>query len=107
MIQDFDNVWTRPTDERSVDEYWENLESGEPFHPLHVAVDGQGQGRFDNPHRYVALYGSTATAGAVGEAFGNLARWPGRRRAAATARVATPPSSVGADAGLPWFHSPG
>ena len=59
-----------------VDPGWESLESSEPFHPLFIPVDRQGQGRFDNPHLYAALYVSTTDRGAVGETFGNFSRWP-------------------------------
>lgn len=58
-----------------VDPGWETLAADAPFHPLFVPVDLQGGGRFDNPSRYAALYASTTTAGAVGETFGNMARW--------------------------------
>lgn len=59
-----------------VDEAWESLDTSQPFHPLHVLVDRQGHGRFDNPHLYAALYLSTTEPGAVGETFGNLSQWP-------------------------------
>lgn len=59
-----------------VDHAWETLDSSEPFHPLDIPIDGQGQGRFDNPHLYAALYVSTTEQGAVGETFGNLSQWP-------------------------------
>ena len=59
-----------------VDPDWESLDAAAPFHPLHVPVDRQGQGRFDNPHLYVALYAAATPQAAVGETFGNLARWP-------------------------------
>lgn len=59
-----------------VQDGWEALDSSQPFHPLHIPVDRQGQGRFDNPHLYAALYVSTTPQGAVGETFGNLSRWP-------------------------------
>jgi hypothetical protein len=59
-----------------VDPRWQKLTAGAPFHPLHVAVDRQGGGRFDNPHLYAALYVSHSPEGAVGETFGNLSRWP-------------------------------
>jgi len=58
-----------------VDEAWPRLQPWDPFHPLHLPVDRQGAGRFDNPHRYVALYGATSPTAAVGEAFGNSALW--------------------------------
>jgi len=47
---------------------------GEPGHPLYV-YPNQGAGRWDNPQFYRAWYLSTTPAGAVGETFGNLARW--------------------------------
>lgn len=59
-----------------VDDGWKNLDGSQPFHPLYIPIDRQGQGRFDNPHLYTALYLSTAAQGAVGETFGNLSRWP-------------------------------
>lgn len=59
-----------------VDPAWQRLEPHDPFHPLHVPVDRQGHGRFDNPHRYAALYLATTARAAVGETFGNLSRWP-------------------------------
>lgn len=59
-----------------VDDGWETLDSSQLFHPLYVPIDRQGQGRFDNPHLYAALYVSTSAQGAVGETFGNLSRWP-------------------------------
>ena len=46
----------------------------EPGHPLYV-VPTQGAGRVDNPERYLVLYASDSAAGAVAEAFGNLAVW--------------------------------
>lgn len=58
-----------------VDPDWAGLAPGDRFHPLYVPLDRQGGGRFDNPHRYAALYGSTTAQGAVGEAFGSYARW--------------------------------
>lgn len=58
-----------------VDPAWPDRDPAEPFHPLHVAVDRQGAGRFDNPHRYAALYASTTPEGAVGETLGNSATW--------------------------------
>ncbi len=58
-----------------VDGDWENLTSADPFHPLYVPVDRQGQGRFDNPHLYATLYGATTEQAAVGETFGNLSTW--------------------------------
>jgi RES domain len=59
-----------------VDDRWETLDSSQPFHPLYIPIDRQGQGRFDNPYLYAALYASTTAQGAVGETFGNLSRWP-------------------------------
>jgi RES domain len=59
-----------------VDDDWESLDSAAPFHPLYVPIDRQGQGRFDNPHLYAALYIATTPQGAIGETFGNLSRWP-------------------------------
>lgn len=59
-----------------VDPGWEALDSSQPFYPLYIPGDRQGQGRFDNPHLYAVLYVSTTDRGAVGEAFGNFSRWP-------------------------------
>ena len=58
-----------------VDPGWARLSPEHPYSPLAVPLDRQGGGRFDNPHRYAALYGSTTADGAVGEAFGNSSRW--------------------------------
>lgn len=58
-----------------VDPAWRDLDAHDPFHPLHVPLDRQGHGRFDNPHRYAALYAATTDRAAVGETFGNLSRW--------------------------------
>ena len=58
-----------------VEPEWESLAPEEPFHPLFVPLDRQGGGRFDNPHRYVAMYASTTPEGAVGESLGNNATW--------------------------------
>lgn len=54
-----------------------NTAIGEPGHALHVPVP-QGAGRVDNPARYEVLYVSSAAAGAVAEAFGNLSVWTPR-----------------------------
>lgn len=48
--------------------------SGEPGHPLYVP-EHQGTGRADNVDRYAAVYFSSAPAGAVAEAFGNVSAW--------------------------------
>jgi len=58
-----------------VDGGWAGLASDKPFHPLYVPIDRQGGGRFDNPHRYAALYAATTAEGAVGETFGNSSTW--------------------------------
>lgn len=58
-----------------VDPDWRDLTGEEPFHPLWVPLDRQGGGRFDNPHRYAALYAATSPQGAVGETLGNLSSW--------------------------------
>ena len=42
---------------------------------MHVPLQLQGAGRFDNPDHYAALYAATEPAAAVGEAFGNLHTW--------------------------------
>lgn len=47
---------------------------GAAGHPLYVPPV-QGAGRLDNPEHYLTLYASDAPAGAVAEAFGNLAFW--------------------------------
>ncbi len=46
-----------------------------PGHPLFVEVGHQGKGRWDNPTHYTLLYLSASAEAAVGETFGNLARW--------------------------------
>ncbi|HEX9823517.1 MAG TPA: RES domain-containing protein [Actinomycetota bacterium] len=48
--------------------------AGTTGHPLFVPPV-QGAGRLDNPEHYLVLYASDAPAGAVAEAFGNLAEW--------------------------------
>ncbi len=58
-----------------VDPRWRRLTSRDPFHPLYVPLDRQGGGRFDNPHRYAALYVATTPQAAVGESLGNSSRW--------------------------------
>lgn len=58
-----------------VDPSWPGRGPAEPFHPLHVPLDRQGGGRFDNPHRYAALYASTSPQGAVGETLANSSTW--------------------------------
>jgi RES domain-containing protein len=58
-----------------VDPRWRQLAPEDPFHPLGVAVDRQGGGRFDNPHRYAALYAATSPQAAVGETFANSSTW--------------------------------
>lgn len=50
---------------------------GEPGHALYVP-ELQGAGRADNVGRYRALYVSSAAAGAIAEAFGNLKVWTPR-----------------------------
>ena len=57
------------------DSEWPRLSPEDQFHPLYVQTDRQGGGRFDNPHRYVALYAATSAPGAIGEALGNSAVW--------------------------------
>jgi RES domain len=44
-------------------------------HPLYVHAADQGRGRWDNPSLYVTMYLSTSPEAAIGETFGNLARW--------------------------------
>jgi hypothetical protein len=58
-----------------VDPAWRARRPEEPFHPLYVPIDRQGGGRFDNPHRYAALYAATSAQAAVGEALANSAVW--------------------------------
>ncbi len=58
-----------------MDENWTSLDGSQQFHPLYVPIDRQGQGRFDNPHLYAAIYASTTAQGAIGETFGNYSRW--------------------------------
>lgn len=58
-----------------VDPGWTDLTPEQPFHPLYVPLDRQGGGRFDNPHKYAALYAATSSQAAVGETFGNAATW--------------------------------
>lgn len=58
-----------------VDPGWRAMGAEDAFHPLWVPVDRQGGGRFDNRHRYVALYAATSPQAAVGEAFANASRW--------------------------------
>lgn len=70
---------------------------GEPGHALYVP-EPRGAGRADNVDRYRALYLSSAPAGAVAEAFGNLKIWtrrmfprpdlPGSARSLATYSIA-------------------
>jgi hypothetical protein len=48
---------------------------GQPGHALYVPAAFQGQGRWDNPSRYVLLYAAPAPETAIGEAFANLQRW--------------------------------
>ena len=47
---------------------------GAPGHPLYVPPR-QGAGRLDNPEHYLVLYLADHPAGAVAEAFGDLAFW--------------------------------
>jgi len=54
---------------------WPALSPDNPFHPLHMPIDRQGAGRFDNPHRYAALYAATSAQAAIGESLGNSAVW--------------------------------
>ena len=58
-----------------VDRRWRDLAPEDPFHPLGVPLDRQGGGRFDNPHRYAALYAATSEQAAVGETFANSSTW--------------------------------
>lgn len=76
-----------------------SAEEGGPGHALYVP-EPQGAGRADNVDRYKALYLSSAPAGAVAEAFGNLKEWtprmflrpdlPGSVRSLATYAIADP-----------------
>lgn len=47
---------------------------GQPGHPLYLPPR-QGAGRLDNPEHYLVLYLADHPAGAVAEAFGDLAVW--------------------------------
>jgi hypothetical protein len=47
---------------------------GEPGHPGYL-FPAQGSSRWDNPAEYRAWYYSLSAPGAIGEVFGNLARW--------------------------------
>lgn len=58
-----------------VESGWPTQGPEDPFHPLHAPTDRQGGGRFDNPHRYVALYAATSAQGAIGETVANSAVW--------------------------------
>src|SRR3954468_7558853 len=58
-----------------VDRRWRDLAPEDPFHPLGVPLDRQGGGRFDNAHRYAALYAATSEQAAVGETFANSSTW--------------------------------
>ncbi|MCL2787139.1 MAG: RES domain-containing protein [Micrococcales bacterium] len=70
---------------------------GGPGHATY-APPGQTAGRWDNASAYTIWYTSTTPAGAVGEAFGDIAMWsadmletpylPGARRALATFELA-------------------
>ncbi len=42
---------------------------------LYAHAAGQGRGRWDNPNLYTAIYLSPSPEAAIGETFGNLARW--------------------------------
>jgi len=47
---------------------------GEPGHPLYIHPD-QGQGRFDNPDPYSALYVASTPTAAIGEVFHTITHW--------------------------------
>jgi hypothetical protein len=49
--------------------------AGNPGHPLYVEASSQGRGRWDNPSLYSTMYLSCSPEAAIGETFGNLARW--------------------------------
>ena len=49
--------------------------AGDAGHPLYVQAAGQGRGRWDNPNLYTTMYLSLSPEAAIGETFGNLARW--------------------------------
>ena len=51
------------------------LTPGDPGHPLYVHAPAQGQGRFDLPALFVALYLARQPHAAVGEALGNFSTW--------------------------------
>jgi len=76
--------------------YNPNARKAESGHPEYV-FPFQGAGRWDNPNYYLAWYLSFTEVGAVGETFGNLARWspamleipflPGGQRALAVFQI--------------------
>jgi hypothetical protein len=49
--------------------------AGDAGHPLYIHAAGQGHGRWDNPNLYTTMYLSPSPEAAIGETFGNLARW--------------------------------
>lgn len=75
--------------------YDEAAKGGQSGHPLYLHKP-QGRGRWDNPDLYDAWYLAKSPEGAIGEVFGDLAKWgptmfdtgmPGLRRALATFSV--------------------
>ncbi len=54
---------------------WRRLSQSVAGHPLHVPLELQGAGRFDNTGHYAALYAATEPAAAIGETFGNRHSW--------------------------------
>lgn len=49
--------------------------AGQPGHPDHVHWPAQGRNRLDNPGHYATWYYGATPEVAIGESFGNLARW--------------------------------
>ncbi len=54
--------------------YLSHVARGQPGHPLYI-YPGQGRGRWDNPSLYFCWYLATTPEAAIGERFGNLAKW--------------------------------
>lgn len=54
--------------------YDPSAKSGASGHPLYLHRP-QGSGRWDNPDLYDSWYLAKSPEGAIGESFGNLARW--------------------------------
>jgi hypothetical protein len=54
--------------------YVADARPGESGHPLYVHPP-HGNGRWDNPELYRAMYLASSPAGAIGETFAHLSRW--------------------------------